>query len=141
MTSTTLHSLADTEALAAQISAQLHAGDVVALEGTLGVGKTAFARALIQHRAGQDMEVVSPTFTLLQTYPMPDGSEVWHYDLYRIEHPSALMELALDEALAHLTLIEWPERLGDYPLPITHRLNLTLEADGTRRARFTKVAA
>ena len=134
-----LTSLADTEALAAQLSPQLQAGDVLALEGTLGVGKTAFARALIQHRAGSDIEVVSPTFTLLQTYDLP-GGEVWHYDLYRIEHPSALAELALEEAAAHLTLVEWPERLAG-ALPITHRLSLTLSADGTRLAAFEKVAA
>lgn len=126
-----LSDLAATKALAMRLAPLLGPGDVVALKGDLGAGKTAFARALIQTLMGAEVEVASPTFTLLQSYPVPFG-EVWHYDLYRIENETALAELGLEEATAHLTLIEWPERLGHYRLPITMTLSFVLEADGSR---------
>jgi len=106
--------LSDPEAtarLAARIAACLRPGDVVALYGDLGAGKTVFARSLIRALCG-DEEVPSPTFTLVQTYAAPDF-EIWHFDLYRLERPEEVFELGLEEALAGgVTLIEWPERLG-----------------------------
>lgn len=127
-----LHSLDDTVMLAARLAHAAQPGQVFALRGTLGAGKTAFARAFVQALAGAGVTVNSPTFTLLQTYITPRG-EIWHYDLYRIEDESALVELGLEEAAAHITLIEWPERLGHYPMPITHVLEFTLGEDGMRR--------
>ena len=53
----------------------------------------------------------SPTFTLVQTYPSPNLA-IWHFDLYRLEHPGEARELGLEEAVEGLALIEWPERLG-----------------------------
>jgi tRNA threonylcarbamoyladenosine biosynthesis protein TsaE len=126
-----LPDLEATVALARRWAGMLALGDVVALKGELGTGKTAFARALIQTLAGSAIDVASPTFTLLQTYTVPMG-EVWHYDLYRIENERALAELALEDAYSHLTLIEWPERLGSYPMPITATLAFALHADGKR---------
>ncbi len=120
-----------TKALAARLAADSRPGTMLALRGTLGAGKTEFARAFIRALSGAEVTVNSPTFTLLQTYPTPHG-EVWHYDLYRIEDEAALVELGLEEAAEHIVLIEWPERLGHYPMPITHVLEFTLGADGMR---------
>jgi tRNA threonylcarbamoyl adenosine modification protein YjeE len=106
-----LSSLAETHALAARLAGALRGGDVVALKGDLGAGKTEFARALIRARAGVEMEVPSPTFTLIQDYPLP-GLTIRHIDLYRIADPDELFELGLEEAPGEdeAWLVEWPER-------------------------------
>lgn len=119
---------AATERLARAIAAAGGPGDVVALRGDLGAGKTAFARAFIHARqdaAGLPREEVpSPTFTLVQIYELP-GAPVWHFDLYRLGAPEEAWELGLEEALAEgIALIEWPDRLGGL-LPAA-RLDLTL---------------
>lgn len=131
-----LATLEDTRKLAEKLASQLACGDVVTLAGDLGAGKTTFAQFLIQALSTHAVEVTSPTFTLLQTYPviLGDGSicELYHYDLYRIEHPSALAELGLEEAVANLALIEWPERLAGHPMPVTLALSFTFADDGAR---------
>lgn len=103
----------DTARFAATIASILQAGDTLLLEGPIGAGKSAFARALIRHIAGAEIEVPSPTFTLVQTYDLP-GYEVWHCDLYRLSHPDEVLELGLEEAFTTaVCLIEWPDRLAD----------------------------
>lgn len=98
-------------ALGAQLAAMLRPGDVIALSGDLGAGKTTLARAVLQ-ALGHCGEVPSPTFTLAQTYPdlvVP----VLHADLYRLQSTDEAEALALDDWLADgALLIEWPERLG-----------------------------
>lgn len=101
-------------ALAEAMSETAQAGDVFALRGALGAGKSTFARAFIRaaaERAGTPAdEVPSPTFTLVQTYPAADLT-LWHFDLYRIGDPEEIWELGIEEALADgVCLIEWPER-------------------------------
>jgi tRNA threonylcarbamoyladenosine biosynthesis protein TsaE len=127
---------AATAALAARLAPLAAVGDVLALRGALGSGKTTFARAFIAARAGRALEVPSPTFTLVQTYDLPDGA-IWHFDLYRVEKPDDAIELGIDEAFATgICLIEWPERLGDL-LP-EERLDITLEFEEPgRRAWFS----
>ncbi len=131
-----LTSIQDTQKIAETLAARLSCGDVVTLAGDLGAGKTTFSQFLIQALSPHPVEVTSPTFTLLQTYPvtLADGTacELYHYDLYRIEHPSALIELGIEDALSHVALIEWPERLGDTRLPIALALSFTLTDDGAR---------
>jgi tRNA threonylcarbamoyl adenosine modification protein YjeE len=127
---------AATAALAHRLGAFLMDGDVVALHGELGAGKTAFARALIRGLTGDmDRDVPSPTFTLVQTYETPAG-RLHHFDLYRIASPDELTEIGWDEALADgIALVEWPERAGAL-LP-ANRLDVTFEFGAgvdTRRA-------
>ena len=113
------------------LAAALRPGDVVTMSGPLGVGKTALARAILK-AAGHTGEVPSPTFAIVQPYdelPLP----VWHCDLYRLEHPSDLDELGLDEALVEgALLIEWPERAGAAAWPQALRLFLQFAPDGAR---------
>ncbi len=123
-----LTDMAATVALAARLGPQLQAGDVVALYGGLGAGKTAFARALIhalQAPLGSVEEVPSPTFSLVQHYQI-GALGLWHFDLYRLTAPGEIWELGIEEAFAAgVSLIEWPERLG--PLLPADRLEIYLE--------------
>jgi tRNA threonylcarbamoyladenosine biosynthesis protein TsaE len=123
----------ETEALGARLGAVLRAGDVIALFGDLGAGKTTFARGILRG-LGFAGEVASPTFPIVVAYDPPDVRlPVWHVDLYRIEDPAELRELALDEALGDAALvIEWPERLGASLGAEALRLRLERAGDGAR---------
>ena len=102
----------ETAAFAAQFSLQDTETNILFLNGDLGAGKTVFARNLIKKLVGDDdLDVPSPTFSLVQTYETNKG-EIWHFDLYRLEDPEEIYELGWEEALhAHLIIVEWPERL------------------------------
>jgi N-acetylmuramate 1-kinase len=102
-------------ALAGIVAQVIKPGDLVTLSGDLGAGKTTFARALIRILTRDpELEVPSPTFTLMQVYDGVDYPIV-HADLYRIEQPSELAELGWDEAAdGALVLVEWPERAGQF---------------------------
>ncbi len=116
----------ETQKTAEDIAPSLRSSDVVLLYGTLGMGKTVFARALIRAlTANPALEVPSPTFTLLQTY---DGQNapIYHYDLYRIENEEEIIELDWEDAIAgSITIVEWPERLGSFKP--RSRLDITLK--------------
>src|SRR5215470_13086350 len=102
---------AATAAFAARVSAVAAAGDIIALKGDLGAGKTTFARAFIRAH-GCEEEVPSPTFTLVQIYEVGPIA-IWHFDLYRINSPDEAWELGIEDAfLEGISLIEWPDRLG-----------------------------
>ncbi|WP_419903269.1 tRNA (adenosine(37)-N6)-threonylcarbamoyltransferase complex ATPase subunit type 1 TsaE [Kiloniella sp.] len=112
--------IADEEAtrrFASRLAPYLVSGDVLALEGDLGAGKTAFSRALINALPSgpgqvEKEEVPSPTFTLVQIYDRAD-LQVWHFDLYRLEDPEEAYELDIEEAFVEgISLIEWPDKLG-----------------------------
>jgi tRNA threonylcarbamoyladenosine biosynthesis protein TsaE len=112
------HSLEETRVFAKKLTAYLKIGDVLALDGDLGAGKTEFSRALI-HGFGFNEDVPSPTFNLLQIYePDPKDQKtptIWHFDLYRLEQPEEAFELGIEDAFeGGLSLIEWPSRLGTY---------------------------
>ena len=116
----------------------LRAGDIIALSGDLGAGKSTFARGIL-NGLGFSGDVPSPTFGLVIPYDTPDVQlPVWHVDLYRIEEPRDIEALALDEALDEgALLIEWPERMGDRLWPDALRLTLTHEPSGGRRLTVT----
>lgn len=121
---------AATRALGARLGALLQPGDVVALTGDLGAGKTTLARGLIQALCGAGTETPSPTFTLVQTYPAR-GFDLFHFDLYRLKSPDEVWELGWEDIADSAALVEWPERAGPH-LP-DERLDLRLAFDGAAR--------
>ncbi|MBT9291218.1 tRNA (adenosine(37)-N6)-threonylcarbamoyltransferase complex ATPase subunit type 1 TsaE [Prosthecodimorpha staleyi] len=130
---------AATVRLAEDIAAILRRGDVIALDGDLGAGKTTWARALIRALAGDAaLEVPSPTFTLVQSYALPRFA-LAHFDLYRLGGADEMAELGLDEALADgAALVEWPERAeGELPMD---RLTLALGDGPTPDARVATLS-
>lgn len=102
-------------AFGARIAARLQPGDVVALSGGLGAGKTTLARAVIT-ALGYDGEVPSPTFTIVETYSPPAVRlPLVHADFYRLDRPAEADELGLDDYREGAALIaEWPERVGGF---------------------------
>lgn len=125
--------LPDDDATAALGRALAHAvapGDTLLLAGALGAGKTALARALIRALDGDpDLEVPSPTYTLVQTYDTRAGA-VWHFDLYRLDGADAVVELGWEEAAAGIRLVEWPDRLGRLTPADALRVTLATAGDG-----------
>ena len=104
----------ETRSQGAALALRLRTGDVVLLHGDLGMGKTVFARGLALGLGVPPEHVRSPSFTLVNRYP--GRSTVYHIDLYRIDQPSELEELGLEEILGGdgIAVVEWAERLGPY---------------------------
>ncbi len=124
---------AATRALAGVLAGVARRCDVLALEGDLGTGKTAFARAFI-HARGAREEVPSPTFTLVQVYDLP-GCPVFHFDLYRLCSAEEAWELDMDDAFTDgISLIEWPGRM-EGAIPDGHLLDVMLSHAGDERRR------
>lgn len=125
---------AATAALGQRLARTAPHGAVVYLHGELGAGKSTLARAWLR-ALGVDGTIRSPTYTLVERYPLGQDAEALHLDLYRIGAPGELEYLGLDESGAVLWLVEWPERGGD-ALPAAD-LHVHLELDGAgRRARL-----
>lgn len=121
-------------ALGARLAELARIGDVIALEGGLGAGKTTLARGLL-HGLGLEEEAPSPSFAIVQPYDLPEVRlPVAHVDLYRLEKPEEADELALDEYLLDsLLIVEWPDRVGEDAWPHALRLHIDIEPDGSRR--------
>jgi len=120
------------------LAGHLAAGDMLALKGDLGAGKSTFARGLIVAALASNgittEDIPSPTFTLVQTYPFATATdktrEIWHIDCWRLESPEEIHELGFDEIQGkHIALIEWPEKISDYIPP--HALIISIEEDPT----------
>jgi tRNA threonylcarbamoyladenosine biosynthesis protein TsaE len=125
---------AATEAFGRALAGALRPGDVIALRGDLGAGKTTLARGVLRG-LGFEGDVASPTFPIVIPYDQL-ALPAWHVDLYRIEDQAEIEELALDEALSDgVLLIEWPERLGDRSWP--DMLVLQLSHDGADARALT----
>ncbi|HWV01755.1 MAG TPA: tRNA (adenosine(37)-N6)-threonylcarbamoyltransferase complex ATPase subunit type 1 TsaE [Devosia sp.] len=124
---------AATAALGAALARDLRAGDLVLLEGGLGAGKTALARALIRTLLDDPLlDVPSPSFALVQPYE-GTGHLVLHADLYRIRDPREVDELGLFDRPEAIVLVEWPERDHDLPSRPAIKIALTIPADGHGR--------
>jgi tRNA threonylcarbamoyl adenosine modification protein YjeE len=111
---------ADLEVIAKKSFKHLKIGDVVALSGDLGVGKTSFARSIIRLLLDSpDLKVSSPTFCIVNTYGSSKNNLIYHFDLYRLSRKEDLIELGIDDALSEgISIIEWPELAKDY-LPVS----------------------
>ncbi len=119
--------------IASRVAPHLTAGDTILLSGDVGAGKTHFARCLIQSLLSTPEDVPSPTYTLVQTYNAAT-CEIWHADLYRLTDTSEIEELGLLQAFEEaITLIEWPDRLGD--LVPKHALNIHMSSGDDEAAR------
>ena len=119
-----------TEQFGASLATYLTQGDVIALKGDLGAGKTTLTRGLIRSICGEGTDVPSPTYTLVQAYDGP-LCPIWHFDLYRLSHPDEVFELGWTDTMYGIALIEWPDRAGTH-LP-KHRLTVHLETSGDGR--------
>ncbi len=136
-----LPDLAVTEAFGQRIAARLRPGDVVALSGGLGVGKTMLARAIIA-ALGHDGEVPSPSFAIIETYDPPQVRlPLVHADFYRLERPEEAEELGLDHYREGAALVaEWPEHAGGF----AHEpacLAITIETAETGRIAIVEPGA
>lgn len=126
-----LADLGAVERFGARLASRLRAGDVVALSGGLGAGKTTLARAILA-ALGHSGEVPSPTFTILETYDALDPPVV-HADFYRLERPAEAEELGLDDYREGRALIaEWPEKAGGFAHD-PQCLSIALEIAGNGR--------
>ena len=132
----TLADLAATKRLGLFMAERLMVGDVLALKGELGAGKSELARAIIQQICVKETDIPSPTFALVQTYESDSKVPLWHFDLYRLAEPDDVFELGIEEAFIEaICLIEWPERLAGY-LPdrtLTIEINYDASANSGRR--------
>lgn len=127
-----------TRRLANDIAMVLKPGDVICLSGDLGAGKSTFTRALIRTFAGEpELEVPSPTFTLVQTYDFP-RFDLSHFDLYRLEEPEELEELGLEDLLeTGAALIEWPEKANELLPGNALWIQITQPTDDDDHRRFS----
>ena len=131
-----LPDLAAMEAFGKRIAARLRPGDVVALSGGLGAGKTTLARAIIA-ALGHEGEVPSPTFTIVETYDHLRVPLV-HADFYRLEDPSEAEEIGLDDYRDGAALLaEWPDHAGGFAHE-TSCLEILLETVGEGRQAVVK---
>jgi len=124
----------ETEALAKRVAQSLPPGSVLALEGNLGAGKTVFARGFARG-LGIDEPVSSPTYTIMQEYPLPGGGYLFHLDLYRIDDERQALAFGVDEYLndpESFVLAEWPQRIAGILPPGTILVRIR-NLDETRR--------
>ncbi len=126
-----------TRRLGERLGSLLHAGDVVLLSGELGAGKTVFVQGLARG-VGYENSVSSKSFVLLGEYA--GHVKLYHADLYRLDEPEQVRELALDEICPDgVLVVEWPER-ALYVLPEEHlRVDFDVTGEETRMLRFTPV--
>lgn len=109
-----INSKKEMASLAREIAAQAKIGDVITLKGTLGAGKSFFARSFINSLSDEMVDVLSPTFNLVYSYDTKKG-EVFHFDLYRLRDSKELENIGFFDALKNgISLIEWPEIAVDF---------------------------
>jgi len=128
---------AETDAMAARLAAFVSAGDVLALTGDLGAGKSQFARSFVRTKmADSQLDVPSPTFTIVQIYTS-DTAQVAHADLYRLHDQAEVAELGFDDLLqGGPLLVEWPDKLPVYLQMMALLIRFEMAHDGTRVISF-----
>lgn len=129
---TPLASLADTQRFADALASTLAPGDVLALDGDLGAGKTHFVQALAKS-LGSTATVSSPTFTLIHEYPFPNG-KIIHADFYRIQDENELYEIGLPDLMTppHLCIFEWACKFPSILPPHTRYFRMDILAPDAR---------
>jgi len=107
------YSLKELKLLAKKISTDCSEREIITLSGPLGVGKSTFAKYFIKYFLNEEIDVTSPTYTIVQRYSSNQRSEVWHMDFYRLKNDTNVDDLDLNEAFEKaVCLIEWPEKLN-----------------------------
>jgi tRNA threonylcarbamoyladenosine biosynthesis protein TsaE len=132
---------AATLAAAADLAASLRGGDLVALSGDLGAGKTVFARGLAR-ALGVREPVTSPTFTIVQEYDAPPW-RLYHVDLYRLDDAAQAVAFGIEDYLddpAGIVIVEWPDRLGPLMDPGAVQVELSVTGPNSRRLRIARAA-
>jgi tRNA threonylcarbamoyladenosine biosynthesis protein TsaE len=128
-----LPTLAATKRLGVFLANILRTGDVIALNGPLGAGKSELARAIIADQNPDELDIPSPTFTLVQTYEMADGTPLLHFDMYRLDAPEEARELGVEDAFYDgVSIVEWPDRIGGYLPSNALHCTLAILPDGGR---------
>ena len=134
-------SVEETFTLGRRVGEQLVGGEILLLSGALGAGKTIFVKGLASALGVDQEEVTSPSFTLVNPYPA--RLLLYHIDLYRLDHEAcAAQAVDLDELLTNenaVIVIEWAERLGNYPLPEpVWRIGISGDGDDPRKISIRK---
>ena len=113
-----------TKDIGVEIAQLLSFPAVIYLEGDLGAGKTSLCQAII-HAFGYQGAVTSPTYNLIQEYPVSNGV-IYHLDLYRLDDPTEIEFLGIKDLIdpGSIFLIEWPSRGGGYLPPASHQINI-----------------
>lgn len=134
-----VNSPVETLAFAENFAAGLRPGDVVALYGDLGAGKTFLVKAICRALHTEE-EPTSPTFTIINEYHAPDDLLIYHFDFYRIEHSAELVNLGLEEYFYadNICFIEWPEKIADYLPKTRHEVFLDF-VEGQADARRIRI--
>ena len=103
----------------------------MALQGELGAGKTAFCRGVCKG-LGFSGVVNSPSYSIVHEYP--NEPPIYHLDLYRLKNPSDLYDIGIEMFTfsSGITLIEWPQMAGDFPLNITHKIEIKITGENSR---------
>lgn len=125
----------ETEQIGAQVGKMMSPGDVLALYGPLGSGKTAFVRGFARG-AGYAGRVTSPTYSIVHEYA--GRVPIFHFDLYRLDSPDALYEIGWEDYLERggLCVVEWAERFPDAFPPNSYRIHLNATGESTRTIRI-----
>ncbi len=130
----------ETKAVAAEFAMHLNGGEVIALIGDLGAGKTTFTQGLVA-ALGSSARVKSPTFTVMNEYPITGHAtirRVVHLDCYRFTDEAEIAALELDDyrRADTMILIEWPEKIPAYQKTATHAVLFSHQPDGSREIIF-----